>query len=125
MTDQNNLYEAAAVSGRSSHIIVNNKGRVIAKVVTQYNRTNTACTAYLWIEGAGISKGRVTGGGYDRQSAALAKAAKAAPKTDETRALISGYTERRDELVKALDQDNGRSWYDNLYNEGLTPINAL
>jgi hypothetical protein len=94
-------------------------------VVTQYNRTNTACTAYLWIEGAGISKGRVTGGGYDRQSAAIAKAACIAPPTDETRALISGYAERRAELIKALDQDNGRSWYDNLYNEGLTPINAF
>ena len=125
MTDQNNLYEAAAVSGRSSHIIVNNKGRVIAKVVTQYNRTNTACTAYLWIEGAGISKGRVTGGGYDRQSAAIAKAARTAPPVDLTRAMICGYAERRDNVVAVLDQDNGRSWYDNLYNEGLTPINAL
>jgi hypothetical protein len=122
---QDNLYQAAAVQGRSSHIIVNNKGRVVAKVVTQYNKTNTACTAYLWIEGAGISKGRVTGSGYDRQSAAIAKAARTAPPVDLTRALIIGYAERRDNVVAALDQDNGRSWYDNLYNEGLTPINAL
>jgi hypothetical protein len=122
---QDNLYQAVAVTGRSSYIIINNKGRVIAKAVTQYNKTNTACTAYLWVEGAGISKGRVTGGGYDRQSAALAKAAKAAPQTDATYALINGYQERRDLLVAALDQDNGRSWFDNLYQEALTPIFAL
>ena len=122
---QDNLYDAVAVSGRSSYIITNNKGRVVAKVVTQYNRTSTACTAYLWIEGAGISKGRVTGGGYDRQSAAIAKAAKAAPPLDSGHATTIGYQERRDEIVKALDQDTGRSWYDNLYNAALTPINAL
>ena len=122
---QDNLYQAAAVTGRSSYIIINNKGRVIAKAVTQYNKTNTACTAYLWIEGAGISKGRVTGGGYDRQSAALAKAAKAAPQTDATYSLLNGYQERRDLVVAALDQDNGRSWFDNLYHEALTPVFAL
>jgi len=122
---QDNLYQAAAVQGRSSYIITNNKGRVVAKVVTQYNKSNTSCTAYLWIEGAGISKGRVTGGGYDRQSAAIAKAAKAAPPTDLTYVLLNGYAERRDNVVAALDQDNGRTWHDNLYHDNLTPIYAL
>ena len=122
---QDDLYQAVAVSGRSSYIIINSEGRVIAKAVTQYNKTNTACTAYLWIEGAGISKGRVTGGGYDRQSAALAKAARAAPQTDAIYSLINRYQERRDLVVAALDQDNGRSWLDNLYHEALTPVFAL
>ena len=122
---QDNLYQAVAVTGRSSYIIINNKGRVIAKVVTQYNKANTACTAYLWIEGAGISKGRVTGGGYDRQSAAIAKAARTAPPIDQIYEVIGGYKERRDELIAALDKDEGQGWLNNLYHAALTPVFAL
>jgi hypothetical protein len=124
MTDnnQNDLYAAArhAINANQACLIFEG-ARVAAKITLKY--TDARCTAYLWIQGTGISKGHAGGGGYDRSSAALRKAALAAPPCEY--AGIDGYQARRDRIVAALDHDDGHRWHDHLFNAGFTVEYAL
>ena len=122
--DQTALYSEAsrALGGASAHIILEGT-RIVAKITIKYSKSNLRCTAYLWIAGGGISKGYAGGGGYDRQSAALAKAARAMPPC-EYRGIV-GYQERYDAIIGALLNDNGERWHERLYKSGYSTIDAL
>lgn len=120
--NQDDLYAAArhAINANQACIIFDG-ARAVAKITLKY--TDARCTAYLWIAGAGISKGHAGGGGYDRSSAALRKAAQSAPPCEY--AGVTGYDERRSIIIAALDKDDGHRWHDHLFNAGFTVEYAL
>ena len=116
------LYREAgkAINDNQAYIILDG-ARVVAKITLKY--TDQRCTAYLWIEGVGISKGHASGGGYDRASAALRKAALAAPECIYRN--IEGYQERRASIINALLHDDGERWHEHLFRAGFTNVSAL
>lgn len=121
---QETLYQAQsrAINGAQVYVVLDG-ARVVARLSFHYSRSNQSCTAYLWIEGAGISKGVARGNGYDRRTHAVAAAAKNAPPT--TLGAIDGYTTRRDAILTALRHDNGHDWAWHLVEAGFDVVTAI
>lgn len=121
MTKLYNEADAATNKNASAYIVLDHNRRCVAKVTLKY--TDQRCTAYLWIEGSGISKGIANGGGYDRASAAVRKAAQKMPSCQQ--AGIVGYDDRRAAIIALLDIDDGMRWMDRLYNQRFEVIGTL
>jgi len=121
MTKLYNEADAATNKNASAYIVLDHNRRCVAKVTLKY--TDQRCTAYLWIEGSGISKGIANGGGYDRASAAVRKAAQKMPPCQH--AGIVGYDDRRATIIALLDIDDGMRWMDRLYNQRFEVIGTL
>lgn len=121
---QETLYQAQsrAMHGARVYVIMQD-ARLAARLSFHYSRSNQSCTAYLWIEGAGISKGVARGGGYDRMTHAAYKAA--ANPAPLTLSGIDGMKERRDAILTALSHDDGYDWQWHLHEAGFTVYSAI
>jgi hypothetical protein len=124
--NQTALYNAQRKAVNDALIYVVFEGpRLVARVSFHYNRSNTACTCYLWVQAAGISKGTAKGGGYDRKSAAALKAAEKIPALDRCYQEIMGYAERVEKIRAALNHDDGHEWQRHLEAAGFVVYSAV
>lgn len=121
---QETLYQAQSRATNGARVYVIMQGaRLAARLSFHYSRSNQSCAAYLWIEGAGISKGVARGGGYDRMTHAAYKAA--ANPAPLTLGDIDGMKERRDAILAALSHDDGHDWAHHLMEAGFTVYSAI
>jgi len=124
--NQTALYDAQRKAANGSLFYVVFEGpRLVARLSFHYNRPNTACTCFLWVQAAGISKGVAKGGGYDRKSAAALKAAKSIPALDRCYQEIVGYAERVEKIRAALNHDDGQDWMRHLEAAGFVVYSAI
>lgn len=115
----------AAFRNVSAYVIL--KGdKVVAKVAFKFGG---AVTAYVHWIGVEMTKGRAGGGGYDRQSAAVAYAARKAirdfkPKAEHHPDVdTDAFTRATFFRITALDE--GKHWDNALRDAGFTVIQAV
>lgn len=114
----------AAFVGISAYAILRGSA-VVAKVAIKRSRTGTRTTAFVHWIGAGMVKAVANGGGYDKDSASVARAA----------CLITdpGYMTANDgpaygnwqAFIKAASLDGGKRWDDAVRDAGFTVIQAV
>lgn len=113
----------AAFKSVSAYVILKD-GKPVAKVAFKFG---SAVTAYVHWIGIEMTRGQAGGGGYDRQSAAVAKAA------DKAIAAHSGGdwepTKHEDfaraTFFRVAREDGGETWLRSLENAGFTVIQAV
>lgn len=117
------IYEQhdAAFKNVSAYIVL--KGdKVVAKVAFKFGG---AVTAYVHWIGLEMTKGRAGGGGYDRQSAAVAYAARKIPEAPFVTMADAQERGNRDAFLKAARADGGQHWDGALRDAGFTVIQAI
>lgn len=118
-----NVYDQfdAAFRNVSAYVVL--KGdKVVAKVALKYGN---ACTAYVHWIGIEMQRGRATGYGYDKASAAVSSAASRIPEAPYVTSADAEERGNRDAFLKAARADNGKHWTDALRDAGFTVLQAV
>jgi hypothetical protein len=109
----------SAFANVSAYVVLKD-GQRVATVAFKFGN---AVTAYVHWFGTEMTKGRACGGGYDRQSAAVASAARR-----ELRNLCGGATGNVvdfNSFWRACEKDGGASWDRALTEAGFTVLQAV
>lgn len=107
----------------SAYVVVKD-GQRVATVALKFGG---AVTAYVHWIGLEMTFGIAGGGGYDRQSAAVAYAARKAIEAHRHDALepITATTEARAAFFKACERDGGPRWDDAVRDAGFSVFQAV
>lgn len=117
------IYEQHDAAFRTVSAYVILKGdKVVAKVAFKFGGAVTAYVHWIGIE---MTKGRAGGGGYDRQSAAVAYAARKIPEASYATTADAQERGNRDAFLKAARADEGKHWDDAVRDAGFTVIQAV
>lgn len=108
----------AAFKAVSAYLVLRD-GKPVAKVAFKFG---TAVTAYVHWFGIEMAKGRAVGGGYDRQSAAVADAARKIPDDITGRA---GDGDIRAAFTDNASKDDGKTWVRSLEDTGFSVVQAV
>jgi len=121
MTDIYTQFDKATVSLTAAALVLD--GEAVGRVVVKYG---AAATAYVQVWGAAMAKGRATGYGYDKTTAAIA---------DAVRHLIlasvsAGDTQAHDAMTRVLSAfadggAGGERWDTRLRAAGFTVCNVI
>jgi len=121
-----NVYDAhkSAFAAVSAYVVLKD-GERVATIAIKYGAAVTAFVHWIGVE---MTKGRATGGGYDRQSAAVADAAHKitlADREDAHRDDVGQPVTERAEFVDAACKDGGNTWIRSLEDAGFSVIQAV
>lgn len=108
----------AAFAKVSAYVVIDEKGQRVASVAFKFGN---AVTCYLHIFGVQMVKATAGGGGYDRQSAAVAKAADKV-NAQEAHSAHVALVER---ITFAVRKHDGCGWERLLRDAGLTVMQAV
>lgn len=111
----------AAFKAVSAYVVLKD-GKPVAKVAFKFGGAVTAYVHWLGIE---MTRGQAGGGGYDRQSAAVAAAARKIPEAPFVTMADAVERGNRDAFLKAARADGGQHWDGALRNAGFTVIQAV
>jgi len=118
-----NVYDQHAAAFRSvSAYIVTRGDKVVAKVAFKFG---DAVTAYVHWLGVEMTRGQAGGGGYDRQSAAVAAAARKIPEAPYVTTADAEERGNRDAFLKAARADGGQHWDGALRAAGFCVLQAV
>ena len=117
----------AAFARVSAYVIVNKEGESVASIAFKFPRDGAGRTsAYIRVFGNHMSRGSASGGGYDKQSAAVGVAARKIEYDTEEDAGIDAKTANSIKAFKtALEKSNGYSWDTKLQESGFNVIRAV
>ena len=108
----------SAFANVSAYVVLKDGDRV-ATVAFKFGASVTAYVHWIGVE---MQKGRAGGGGYDRQSAAVAASVRKIPDDVTGRA---GDAEARAAFIDASHDRDGRHWNDRLRDAGFTVLQAV
>lgn len=102
--------------------LVAKDGKIIGRIIS---KNRDACTAWVQVWGFPPAKGRATGGGYDKQTAAILKAMASLVEDD----LLTTSEDKRDNLKKWVSlgekATEGPNWRNVLEGAGYVVHNAI
>jgi len=115
----------AAFSHVAAYVVINPRnGDCVAKVAIKRSASGLRTTAFVHWLGVPMVKGVANGGGYDKDSASVASAAR---KADWTLYDKAGAATRSDQeaFLKAASIDGGKRWDDAVRDAGFTVYQAV
>ena len=121
MTKVYDQHDAAFRSVSAFVVIDPASGKPVAKVAFKFGGAVTAYVHWIGIE---MTRGQAGGGGYDRQSAAVAAAARKIP-DDATPDNRDGMFNARAKILEAARADGGKHWDGALRDAGFVVIQAV
>lgn len=114
----------AAFRNVSAYVIAKD-GKRVATVALKFG---SAVTAYVHWIGLEMTKGQAGGGGYDRQSAAVAYAARKTIAAFDKHGAPEGidpFDQTRAAFFKACERDGGQRWDDAVRDAGFSVFQAV
>lgn len=130
-----NIYKQhdAAFANVSAFVILNKSGERVATIAFKFPRDGAGrLWCYAQWMGLEMARGFAAGGGYDKQSAAAASAARKLPEMDHTSTYSDGTPHHTTEelaqyvqFLAALGDDNGHQWDSRLRDAGFTVLRAV
>jgi hypothetical protein len=111
----------AAFKSVSAYVVLKD-GKVVAKVAFKFGG---AVTAYVHWIGTEMQRGQAGGGGYDRQSAAVAKAADKLLLPNVTSMGLADPSSAEYAFFHAARKDGGNTWLRSLENAGFVVVQAV
>lgn len=115
----------AAFANVSAFVILKNGERVATVAI----KRGAAVTAYVHLIGVPMTKGRASGGGYDRASAAVSEAVRKItpmePEADYMSARELAFTANRTAMLNARQDMDSRDWTDALRRAGFSVLQAV
>lgn len=115
---------SAAFSAVSAYVVLKD-GAVVAKIAFKFGASVTAYVHWIGVE---MTRGRAGGGGYDRQSAAVADAARKVTLSDREdghRDDIGQPVTDRATFLDAARKDGGDTWVRSLESAGFVVVQAV
>lgn len=110
-----------AFANVSAYVVLRGE-RPVARIAFKFGASVTAYVHWLGVE---MARGRAGGGGYDRQSAAVADAARKIPEAPFVTQADAEERGNRDAFLKAARADGGQHWDNALRNAGFTVLVAV
>lgn len=121
-----NQFDAAFAHVAAYVVLDKRNGECVAKVAIKRGASGLRTTAFVHWLGAPMAKGIANGGGYDKDSASVASAARriAGPNGDEWTTWPNGFGvwER---FMAAAKLDGGKRWDDAVRDAGFTVLQAV
>lgn len=126
LTDAGAIYNQfdAAFSHVAAYVVIGRNGDCVAKVAIKRGASGLRTTAFVHWLGVPMVKGVANGGGYDKDSASVAGAARRVvmPKGPEHMAFQHAACSR---FIAAAILDGGKRWDDAVRDAGFTVIQAV
>lgn len=127
LTDAGAIYNQfdAAFSHVAAYVVIDKTtGNCVAKVAIKRGASGLRTTAFVHWIGIQMTKGIANGGGYDKDSASVASAARKIP-ADIAEHDREGMHNARAKFIDAAGLDGGKRWDDALRDAGFTVFQAV
>ncbi|HEY5793421.1 MAG TPA: hypothetical protein VIU82_00275 [Bosea sp. (in: a-proteobacteria)] len=112
----------AAFARVAAYVILKN-GELVAKVAIKRSASNLRASAFVHWIGVPLVCGTANGGGYDKDSAAVAAGARKI--LNPTTQIHGEWSDDWQAFVKAASLDGGKRWDDAVRDAGFTVIQAV
>ena len=112
----------AAFSHVAAYVVIGRNGDCVAKVAIKRGASGLRTTAFVHWLGVPMVKGVANGGGYDKDSASVAHAARRILVPSEMSPLTAAACHR---FLGAAEKDGGKRWDDAVRDAGFTVIQAV
>lgn len=126
LSDAGAIYKQfdAAFSHVAAYVVIDRtNGDCVAKVAIKRGASGLRTTAFVHWLGVPMTKGIANGGGYDKDSASVAAAARKIP--DDITGRDSGMHMGRAKFIDAASQDGGKRWDDAVRDAGFAVFQAV
>lgn len=127
LTDAGTIYNQhdAAFSHVAAYVVIDKTtGGCVAKVAIKRGASGLRTTAFVHWLGVPMAKGVANGGGYDKDSASVAAAARTVPPDDRPNDR-DGMHDARARFIAAASIDGGKRWDDAVRDAGFSVFKAV
>jgi len=128
LTDAGAIYNQhdAAFSHVAAYVVIDRcTGSCVAKVAIKRSTSGLRTTAFVHWLGSQMAKGVANGGGYNKDSASVAAAARRIPDDVTGRDDKSGTHNARAKFIDAASLDGGKRWDDAVRDAGFSVFQAV